>query len=74
VEGIGPMPKGVARPEPFNELVYFSLDNFDPLTFGKLSQHVRDTIIKSPEYDAAVNGGGDHHHVNGDEPSDMIPF
>jgi len=75
VEGIGPMPKGVARPEPFNELVYFSLDNFDPITFGKLSQHVRDTIIKSPEYDAAVNGGGDHHHVNGDESADAhVPF
>jgi hypothetical protein len=74
VESVGPLPKGMARPEPTNELLYFSLDSFDPLTFGKLSQGLKDVVMKSPEYEQAVNGGTDHHHVNGDEPNDHIPF
>lgn len=72
VEGIGPLPKGMPRPEPKNELVYLSLDSFDPITFGKLSQGLRDVIMKSPEYELAVSGG-DHHETNND-PSDEIPF
>lgn len=73
VEGIGPLPKGMPRPEPANEMVYFSLEAFDPIVFGKLSQGLRDVIMKSPEYEMAVNGGTDHHEGNG-EPSDDLPF
>jgi hypothetical protein len=73
IEGIGPLPKGMPRPEPKNELVYFSLERFDPIVFGKLSNGLQEIIKKSPEYDIAVNGGGDHHETNGD-PSDEIPF
>ena len=71
VEGIGPLPKGMPRPEATNELVYFSLEAFDPSVFGKLSQGLQTVIQKSPEYQLHMSGGD--HHENGD-PNDEIPF
>lgn len=73
VESVGPLPKGMPRPEPANELVYFCLDSFNQSVFAGLSQGLQTVIMKSPEYEMAINGGS-HHHETADEPNDSIPF
>jgi len=74
VTGIGPIPKGVPRPEPVNELVYFSLEAFSREVFDSLSDGLKETISKSPEYAQATNmATADHHETNADF-DDEIPF
>ena len=41
-------------PAPVNETINFSLSEFNEETFGKLSENLRLTIAKSPEYSEAT--------------------
>lgn len=48
------LPKGMTVTVPENEMVYFSLDDFDQAVFDKLSDNLKETIKKSPEYTTAT--------------------
>jgi hypothetical protein len=77
ISAIGPMPKGMARPEPTNELVYFSLEpgSFALHVYDAMSQKMRETIAKSPEYLSATTGKPIVKQVvQHDDPNDEVPF
>jgi len=64
--------KGTDMPKtPHNPLVYFSLDEFDEEVFGNLSEGIQKIIMKSPEYEAIVNGTTPSEEVT---EEDDIPF
>lgn len=44
------LPKGMEALVPENEVIEFSLAEFDQATFDKLSDKLKETIMKSPEY------------------------
>lgn len=50
ISAIMKLPKGVQPGDLVNESVYFSLDEFDRDTFGKLSESLQNIIKASPEY------------------------
>jgi hypothetical protein len=50
ISSIMKLPKGMAAPVMVNEPINFSLDEFDAEVFNKLSESLRSTIAKSPEY------------------------
>lgn len=52
VQAVTGLPKGTAVPEQSNESTYLSLDpeDFDPDVYAKLSERMRETIGKSPEF------------------------
>lgn len=58
IKGIASLPKGMTVPAPINPPVYFALVEglYDPAVFANLSDRIRETITKSPEYDEIVNG------------------
>lgn len=49
------LPKGMEAPVPQGETVFFSLADFDQAEFDKLSDKIREKIMKSPEYQS-MNG------------------
>lgn len=51
--GIMPLPKGMPRPEPINDLGHFDLACPDWETFDSLSDSLKAVIAASPEYKAA---------------------
>jgi hypothetical protein len=44
------LPKGMEAPAPVGDTVFFSLSEFDQAEFDKLSDKIREKIMKSPEY------------------------
>lgn len=58
IASIMKLPKGVTVPEPENAVVFLSLDEFDQATFDALSDGLKDTIRKSPEYARLMVDGG----------------
>jgi hypothetical protein len=74
------LPKGTKAPAPKNETLCFSLEAFDERDFDKLSDRIRETIMKSPEYKKAVGEWvGDepptsNGHDYGNDLNDEIPF
>jgi hypothetical protein len=52
ISSIMNMPKGQTAPSLVNECVYFSLSDFKQDLYDKLSENLRATIAKSPEYQA----------------------
>jgi hypothetical protein len=55
ITGIMALPKGMQVPARVNDLVYFSLDEFNQATFDKLSDGYKKLIQASPEYQAVTN-------------------
>lgn len=49
------IPKGLNIPQSQNELVHFDLDNFNQEVYDGLSQSLRETIAKAPEYQKLKN-------------------
>ena len=77
------MIKGAKAPQSINPHVYFSLDNFDGDVFDKLSDRMKETISKSPEYETAICSVPNPMDRSGktgvpdgidEEPEDDIPF
>lgn len=64
--------KGVEIPPMLNEPVYFSFDSFDGEVLNKLSQKMRDAIMRTPEY--AKLTGQDQHQELPEVADDEIPF
>jgi hypothetical protein len=56
VVGISPLPKNMAVGKPENPLVCLDLAAFDPAVFDGLSERLKATIQKSPEYHEAITG------------------
>lgn len=68
VSTVAGLKKNAKLPSPVNELVYFTLDEFNEEVFDKLSNGIKKMIMRSPEYAKIVNG---------DEPEEEdqdIPF
>lgn len=72
VKGAMKLIEGIQRLEPNGPLVHFDLDNFSQEVFDKLSDSVKETIKKSPEYthkdDVPGTGGGTNGVKTGDIP------
>lgn len=56
VGGVMKLPKGTPVPKPKNAPQAFWLDHFDRDAFEALSEGIKKIIMKSPEYQEAVNG------------------
>jgi len=71
IDSIAPLGKGEKIPKQINPSVYFSLDpeEFDPATFDKLSNGLKERIAKSPEFIALENGGAGEE-AQGDAPAE----
>ena len=74
-------PKGTVAPSLVNKQVYLSLAEFDQATFDALSDGLRDTIRKSPEFaqlsrKASASDGPDEdsYGARRDDLDDEIPF
>lgn len=77
VTGIVALPKGSQVAEQVNDIVYFSLDEFDQATFDRLSDGYKKLIMSSPEYKAVTDPSFGHDSPNGgpfDDLDDDIPF
>lgn len=69
------LPKGMALPkETVNPLIFFSLDEFDEEVFDGLSDGIQQMIMRSPEYDAVINGADDIDQSKPESDDDNIPF
>lgn len=73
------LPKGTKAPPLINPPVLFDLDEFAQATFDDLSESMKSTIAKSPEYQEIVNGpqrGSDEINYTAelDDDPDAIPF
>ena len=73
VTAVSKLPKGMQAMKAANPILYFSLDDFDPEVFAGLSDGIKRMIMQSPEYQAAVRGGGGHG-VPDEAFEDDIPF
>jgi len=72
-------PSGYDVPELLNETYIFSLDDFDEIVFMGLSDRLKETIRKSPEYAQTTGIPDDSYESSGQgggsaEISDEIPF
>jgi hypothetical protein len=58
VAGVMKLPKGMDAPQLANETLFLSLapGEFDEAAFEKLSDNIKDTVRKSPEYQEIANG------------------
>lgn len=79
ISAVTKLPKQVPAGELQNETIYFSLEDYDAATLGKLSDSLQATIKSSPEYRALGNGNADtsYHAPDGDpgwQPDSDIPF
>lgn len=78
VKGISRLPKGMTVGGPENRITYLWLspDEYDPAVFEALSDGLKDTIRKSPEYQAIISGKSVAHQQldPGHDPDDEIPF
>lgn len=64
--------KGIEIPAMVNEAVYFSFEKFDGEVLNKLSNKMREAIMRSPEY-AKLTGHADQGPLE-EMPNDEIPF
>lgn len=73
VSSIMKLPKAMKAPALVNETINFSLDDFNEETFMKLSENLRATIAKSPEYMEATKPK-DQQPQSAPLADDEIPF
>lgn len=71
ISSIMKLPKNSASPSLVNEPVYFSLSNFNSEIYASLSENLRATIAKSPEYQKLM--GFHNPDPNVDEMDHMPP-
>lgn len=78
IGSVSRMMKGVEIGPAINENLYLSLDNFDQSVFEKLSQSMKETIARSPEYQKIMDNRkhpDEPHTTSVEEVSDdSIPF
>jgi hypothetical protein len=59
ISSVGKPMKGMAAPEPINPVVYFSLEDYSETVYASLSDGLKTTIAKSPEFHRLATGGSD---------------
>jgi hypothetical protein len=64
------LPKGMVPPKPVNPTVYLSLDEFDQKTYEGLSNSMKETISKSPEYQHLMSSKSGFADMENDIPKD----
>lgn len=77
VSGVPAIYKKAGLPEGINSTLLFSLDKFDEQIFDSLSDSIKDTIRKSPEYRAVTTTSQQYAAASGGSMADMdsdIPF
>lgn len=76
VSSIMKLPKGLEPPKVENETIYFSLNDFKQELYDKLSDGMKESISKSPEYMQIKGSHAPEHHASDDVPvmDDSIPF
>lgn len=76
VTSVMKVPKGMDVPELMNEPVFLSLapDEFDPNVFDNLSDGLKETIRKSPEYQQLMGGQSTPQNTLPPDLDDEIPF
>lgn len=81
IKAIMPLQANMTPPNPTGKTVFFSLSDFDRNVFDSLSDNMKKTIEKSPEYQGiASNGhgpvgaGGKGAQAGFDDMDDDIPF
>lgn len=76
IASIGSVPKGLQVPELTNPTLFFSLDpkEYEPTTYEKLSDNLKLTIHKSPEWAVLQGNGPSTEHPPTDSMDDDIPF
>lgn len=70
---IGKMMKGVEAPILINPVMYFSLNEFDKAKYESLSDSLKATIAKSPEYQELMQAHKVDDVPHGDTRSAVIP-
>lgn len=73
VTAVMALPKNTPVPKAVNETVFFSLDDFNPAVFDKLSKGIKGMVEKSPEYKSVLSGITESRNVGADFDDD-IPF
>lgn len=73
VSGVMAVPKGTPVPNRVNDLLYFSLDDFDAKIYESLSEGYKKLIQASPEW-AALQRGEGKKAGKFDDLEDDIPF
>lgn len=71
ISSIMKLPKNTKSPAVINEPLYFSLSNFNAEIYATLSDNLRSTIAKSPEYQKMM--GYHHPEPNVDEMEHVPP-
>lgn len=66
VQSASKLPKGMEAPVPAGGTVFFSLSEFDQEAFDKLSDKIKEKIMKSPEYQS-LKGVKPAEPINTDE-------
>lgn len=77
IGGLMKLPKGMPKPEPINEQIYFDLDQPDMASFEKLSDKLKALIQATPEWQERVEGKGQQKEVTSDSKEfadEEIPF
>lgn len=78
INSIMRLPKGMSAKQPINPVVMFSLSDFDQKVFDDLSDSLKATIAKSPEYQEIKGANIQQPNVSFDhddeQPLDDIPF
>jgi hypothetical protein len=74
VSGVMAVPRGTLVPNRVNDLLYFSLDEFDQKIFDGLSDGYKKLIQVSPEYSGLSKGNGSKPAGKFDDMEDDIPF
>lgn len=76
VTGVMALPKGMKVPDQVNPTLFFSLDEYDPAVFEKLSDGYKKLIMASPEYQAVTNPAMNGNGKKGTfaDMDDDIPF
>jgi len=80
LKGLAAVPniyKKQGLPEPVNTTMLFTLDKFDETMFDSLSENIKETIRKSPEYRSIGEQSKTYQEASGGSVADMdsdIPF
>lgn len=68
IGGIMSLPKGTPVPPMANNILYFSLDEFDSAVFDSLSDGIKKMICESKEYQSKFSPQDHHHEAPHDDP------
>lgn len=74
VQGVSKLPKGMAPLMPTAPLTLLDLDNFSPEVFATLSDGLKATIQKAPEYSTPGTDAEQPDHQDGPPDAGDIPF